>query len=143
MMVSIRRFPKVLPLTFLEGSLGPGTHHRVLLFPAYSISAMSMGMSLTGSARVSTSSCTYASWLNQVEIWFNIMTQKAIRRGAFSSVKELIAKIEQFVKAYNAKSHPFTWTARADSILQKIERLSKAISETEHYDDTFRTLYSV
>jgi transposase len=75
---------------------------------------------------------TYASWLNQIEIWFNIITQKAIRRGAFSSVKELIAKIEQFVKAYNAKSHPFTWTATADSILEKIERLSKAISETEH-----------
>jgi putative transposase len=75
---------------------------------------------------------TYASWLNQVEIWFNIITQKAIRRGAFSSVKELIAKIEQFVKAYNAKSHPFTWTATADSIFEKIERLSKAISETGH-----------
>ncbi len=75
---------------------------------------------------------TYASWLNQVEIWFNIITQKAIRRGAFSSVKELIAKIEQFVKAYNATSHPFAWTATADSILEKIARLSKAISETEH-----------
>jgi putative transposase len=40
---------------------------------------------------------TYASWLNQVEIWFNIITQRAIRRGTFRSVKALIAKIEQFV----------------------------------------------
>ena len=31
---------------------------------------------------------TYASWLNQVEIWFNIITQRAIRRGSFSSVSD-------------------------------------------------------
>jgi putative transposase len=41
---------------------------------------------------------TYSSWLNQVEIWFNIITQKAIRRGSFRSVKQLIEKIDQFVK---------------------------------------------
>ena len=40
---------------------------------------------------------TYASWLNQVERWFGIITQRAIRRGSFSSVKELIAKIEHFI----------------------------------------------
>ena len=47
---------------------------------------------------------TYASWLNQVEIWFNLITQKAIRRGTFKSVKQLIVKIEQFVTRYNRKS---------------------------------------
>ena len=73
---------------------------------------------------------TYASWLNQVEIWFNIITQKAIRRGTFRSVKELIEKIEQFVKNYNAKSTPFVWTATADSILNKINKLLKVISGT-------------
>lgn len=66
---------------------------------------------------------TYGSWLNQVEIWFNLVTQRAIHRGTFKSVKELIAKIEQFVKRYNAKSCPFVWTATADSILEKIKRL--------------------
>jgi len=75
---------------------------------------------------------TYASWLNQVEIWFNLITQRAIRRGTFKSVKELIAKIEQFVKRYNAKSCPFVWTATADSILEKIKRLCQCISETGH-----------
>src|SRR3712207_8867022 len=40
---------------------------------------------------------TYASWLNQVERWFGLITQKAIRRGSFRSVKELIDKIEAFV----------------------------------------------
>lgn len=75
---------------------------------------------------------TYSSWLNQVEIWFNIITQKAIRRGTFRSVKELVAKIENFVAHYNAKSKPFMWTATADSIFEKLQRLCKAISETQH-----------
>jgi transposase len=75
---------------------------------------------------------TYASWLNQVEIWFNIITQRAIRRGAFSSVKELIAKIEDYIRKYNRHPKPFVWTATADSILAKIERLSQLISGTQH-----------
>jgi putative transposase len=75
---------------------------------------------------------TYASWLNQVEIWFNLITQRAIRRGTFKSVKELIAKIEQFVEHYNVNSRPFVWTATADSILEKIKRLRQCISETQH-----------
>jgi putative transposase len=75
---------------------------------------------------------TYASWLNQVEIWFNLITQRAIRRGTFSSVKELITKIEEYVKQYNKHHKPFAWTATADSILAKIERLCQSISETRH-----------
>ena len=75
---------------------------------------------------------TYASWLNQVEIWFNIVTQRAIRRGTFSSVKELTAKIEQYIDRYNKHPKPFVWTATADSILAKIERLCQRISETQH-----------
>jgi len=75
---------------------------------------------------------TYASWLNQVEIWFNIITQRAIRRGTFRSVKALIAKIEQFVSQYNRTSHPFVWSATADSILEKVKRLCQRISETGH-----------
>lgn len=75
---------------------------------------------------------TYASWLNQVEIWFNIITQHAIRRGTFTSVKELIAKIQEYISHYNKHPKPFAWTATADSILAKIERLCKGISETQH-----------
>jgi putative transposase len=75
---------------------------------------------------------TYASWLNQVERWFGIITQRAIRRGSFSSVKELIAKIEQFVAAYNKSKAPFNWTATADSILEKLQRLCSQISGTAH-----------
>jgi putative transposase len=75
---------------------------------------------------------SYASWLNQVEIWFNIITQQAIRRGSFRSVKDLVVQIERFVKRYNASSKPFVWTATADSILQKVKRLCEYISGTRH-----------
>jgi len=75
---------------------------------------------------------TYASWLNQVERWFGIITQRAIRRGSFRSVKELTEKIEQFVAAYNKKATPFVWVATADSILEKIARLCGRISGTRH-----------
>ncbi len=75
---------------------------------------------------------TYSSWLNQVEIWFNIITQRAIRRGTFRSVRDLIQKIEIFVKHYNRKCQPFVWTATSDSIFAKLERLSKVIAGTGH-----------
>jgi putative transposase len=75
---------------------------------------------------------TYSSWLNQVEIWFNIITQKAIRRGSFRSTKQLRDKIDQFVKDYNSKSKLFMWTATADSILAKVKRVLESISGTQH-----------
>ena len=75
---------------------------------------------------------TYASWLNQVEIWFNIITRRAIRRGSFNKVKELIRRIERFTDHWNENAHPFAWTATADSILAKIKRLCEGISATKH-----------
>jgi putative transposase len=75
---------------------------------------------------------TYASWLNQVETWFSLITQKAIRRGSFTSTKALVQKIDEFVQSYNNNSTPFVWTATADSILEKIERLCQVISGTRH-----------
>jgi len=75
---------------------------------------------------------TYASWLNQVEIWFNLITQKAIRRGTFKNVKDLVKNIDQFVQTYNKNTRPFQWTATADSILEKVKRLCQRISETRH-----------
>lgn len=73
---------------------------------------------------------TYSSWLNQVERWFGLITQQAIRRGSFKSVQELIAKINRFVQHYNRNSTPFAWTATADSIFQKLARLCARISGT-------------
>ena len=50
---------------------------------------------------------TYASWLNQVERWFAILTSREIRRGSFASAKDLVARITAFVAAYNTRSQPF------------------------------------
>ena len=75
---------------------------------------------------------TYSSWLNQVERWFALITQQAIRRGSFTSVKDLVAKIDAFVQNYNRSHRPFVWTATADSILAKITRLCSVISGTQH-----------
>jgi putative transposase len=75
---------------------------------------------------------TYSSWLKQVERWFGIITQRAIRRGSFTSVHDLVEKIDAFVQRYNHSSPPFVWTATADSILQKIARLCSRISGTQH-----------
>jgi transposase len=75
---------------------------------------------------------TYSSWLNQVERWFAVITQRAIRRGSFRSIKDLVSRIDQFVQHYNRNCRPFCWTATADSILAKLERLCIAISGTAH-----------
>jgi putative transposase len=75
---------------------------------------------------------TYSSWLNQVERFFGLITDKAIRRGSFTSVKQLIQRIDHFVASYNANCKPFQWTATADSILEKLHRLCSRISGTEH-----------
>ena len=74
----------------------------------------------------------YSSWLNQVERWFGLITQQAIRRGSFRSVKELVRKIERFVDGYNKDSKPFVWHATADSIFEKLARLCDVISRTVH-----------
>ena len=65
---------------------------------------------------------TASSWLNLVERWFGKLTDKAIRRGVFRSVPELIAAIEDYLQANNDKPSPFVWTATADSILAKVRR---------------------
>lgn len=75
---------------------------------------------------------TYSSWLNQVERWFGIITQRAIRRGTFKNVKELVAKIERFVNDYNKNTTPFSWTATADSIFEKLKRLCSRICDSAH-----------
>ncbi|MGQ0560339.1 MAG: transposase, partial [Gemmatimonadota bacterium] len=76
---------------------------------------------------------TCGSWLNQVEIWFNVIKQSVIRRGSFHSVPELIPKIQRFVDHYNAnQAHPFVWTATAESILRKSDRSRQRVTETTH-----------
>ena len=70
--------------------------------------------------------------MNQVETWFSVLTRQAIRRGAFRSVKELIARIEVFAESWNAGATPFVWVKSADEILAKAVRKRSAISESRH-----------
>jgi transposase/transcriptional regulator with XRE-family HTH domain len=65
---------------------------------------------------------TSSSWLNLVERWFRELTDKALRRGVFHSVPDLIAAIEAYLDAHNNDPKPFVWTATADDILAKIAR---------------------
>jgi len=74
---------------------------------------------------------TSSSWLNLVERWFRELTDKAIRRGVFHSVPDLIAAIDDYLQAHNDDPKPFVWTASIDSILAKVGRC-KAILETVH-----------
>jgi transposase len=73
---------------------------------------------------------TSASWLNQVETWFSVLSRQAIRRGSFRSVKELIAAIATFIEHCNAGATPFIWIKPADEILAKAVRKPPAISES-------------
>jgi DDE superfamily endonuclease len=75
---------------------------------------------------------TSASWLNQVETWFSVLTQQAIRRGTFGSVKQLIATIDTFTQSWNSGSTPSVWIKTADEILAKAVRKRPATSESGH-----------
>jgi transposase len=65
---------------------------------------------------------TGCSWLNMVEVFFSIITRQAIRRGTFTSVKDLIAKIGAFIDGWNDRCQPFVWTKPADELLTKIKK---------------------
>lgn len=66
---------------------------------------------------------TDASWLNMVEAWLSILTEKQIKRNSFSNVVALIKAIKEFVAEYQKNPHPFVWTASADDILRKVAKL--------------------
>jgi len=65
---------------------------------------------------------TGSSWLNQVERWFALITDKMLRRGVHRSVKELVSAINVYLTANNKTPKPFTWVKTADQILASIER---------------------
>jgi len=75
---------------------------------------------------------TSASWMNQVETWFSVLTRQAIRQGSFGSVKQLIARIDTFTAHWNEGGTPFIWTRTADEILAKAVRKDRVISESRH-----------
>ncbi|HEY4269310.1 MAG TPA: IS630 family transposase [Galbitalea sp.] len=68
-----------------------------------------------------------SSWINQIEIWFGIITRQSIRRGTFASVTVLVKQIRDFINHWNANAKPFTWTATADEILAKVQLVQTSI----------------
>jgi transposase len=65
---------------------------------------------------------TYASWLNLVERFFGLLTEKALRRGSHTSIAQLREAILAYVDAHNENKKPFHWTKTADEILDKMRR---------------------
>jgi transposase len=65
---------------------------------------------------------TSSSWLNQVERFFALITERKIRRGIYRSVAALRAEINSFIERHNADPKPFRWTKSANDILSSIER---------------------
>ena len=81
---------------------------------------------------------TSASWLNQVERFFALLTDKKIRRGVYRSVAALRADITSFIARHNADPKPFQWTKSADDILASIERFCRYNAPANH-DAMLRT----
>jgi transposase len=75
---------------------------------------------------------TSASWLNLVERLFAEVTERCVRRGSHTAVKKLENALLDYLDARNKKPKPFVWTASADLILGKVERLCKRISNSGH-----------
>ena len=82
---------------------------------------------------------TYASWLSLVERWFAELTMKQIRRGAFRSVPQLKAAIQEFIEAHQANPKPFVWTKSADEILASIARFAQRTSDAVAAQQMSRT----
>jgi transposase len=75
---------------------------------------------------------TSASWLNQVERWFALLTQKQIKRGSHRSTVELERAIRDYLDIYNEDPQPLIWTKGADEILASIARFCERISDSAH-----------
>jgi transposase len=74
---------------------------------------------------------TSASWLNQVERFFGLITDQRIRRGVFKSVGELESAIMDYLEHHNAQPQPFVWTKSAGQVLEKVARAKQAL-ESQH-----------
>jgi transposase len=66
-----------------------------------------------------------SSWMNQIEIWFGILTRQAVRRGSFASVPHLTQVIKNYISTWNDDAKPFEWVATADEILGKVRIIER------------------
>jgi transposase len=72
---------------------------------------------------------TSSSWLNLIERWFRDLTDKRIRRGAFTSVAQLIEAILDYIAAHNDNPKSFVWTAKVEDILAKVRRAKTVLDK--------------
>ena len=75
---------------------------------------------------------TSASWLNLVERWFGLLTEKQLRRGVHQSSAELEAAIYRYLDVTNEDPNPFVWTKTADEILVSVARFCQRTLDTVH-----------
>lgn len=75
---------------------------------------------------------TSASWLNLVERWFALLTEKQLRRGVHRSTKELETAIRAYIQHHNQDPKPFVWHKTADQILDSVARFCTRTSGTGH-----------
>lgn len=75
---------------------------------------------------------TSASWLNQVERWFALLSDKQIKRGTHRSTLALEKAIREFLAVHNDDAKPFCWTKTADDILASLARFCQRISDSRH-----------
>jgi transposase len=75
---------------------------------------------------------TGSSWINQVERWFGLLTDKMIRRGVHKSVQALEADIRKWIEHWNEDPRPFIWTKTADEILNSLAEYMTKISSAGH-----------
>ncbi len=73
---------------------------------------------------------TSASWLNLVERWFALLTEKQLRRGVHRSTKELEKAIRTYIQHHNKDPKPFIWHKNADQILDSVARFCARTSDS-------------
>jgi transposase len=75
---------------------------------------------------------TYSSWINLVESWFAVLTNRRVRRGSFRSTRQLEQAVREYVNANNDAPTPFVWTKSAQDILDAVQRFCLRTSESVH-----------
>jgi len=75
---------------------------------------------------------TYSSWINLVESWFAVLTNRRLRRSSFRSTRQLEREVKRYIAANNESPTPFVWSKTADEILDSIKRFCLQTSDSHH-----------
>jgi transposase len=75
---------------------------------------------------------TYSSWINQVERWYALLTERQLRRGTHKGSRQLVDAIRLYLATSNQAAKPFIWTKTADEILASVARFCQRTSVSGH-----------